>query len=160
MPEIQDRRAGREVPDVRRGKQRELHDYAPLYICARNPMMIKRSSWHEEICVLRVDPSVLDVDGAVVTDGNAASDYTRFAAAPDGLIEVDEELTFAEYWTDPNRYAYYDKKRRKCAEILVPDRVEPDFIKGVYVSSERAREACVATGIPWPSTIDPDRFFQ
>ncbi len=160
MPEIQELRAGRTVPDVRLTKQRELHDYAPLYICARNPMMFVRSSRHEEICVLRIDPSVLDLEGVVVTDGNAASDYTRFAAAPAGLAQVDEDLTFAEYWTDPNPYAYYDKKRRKCAEVLVPDRVEPRFITGAYVSCERARAAYVATDVAWPVAVNPHLFFQ
>ena len=160
MSEVQELRAGRTVPDVRVAKQRELHDYAPLYICARNPMMFVRHARHEEISVLRVDPSVLNLDGVVVTDGNAASDYTRFAAAPAGLTQVDEELTFAEYWTDASRYAYYDKKRRKCAEVLVPDRVESRFITGVYVSCEAARDACVATGVALPVTIDPHLFFR
>ena len=160
MAEIQDRRDGKLVPDVRRRKPGELHDFAPLYICARNPMMYVRSSRHEEICVLRVDQGVLELDGVVVTDGNAASDYTRFAAAPAGLAEVDEEMTFAEYWTDPNVYAYWEKKRRKCAEVLVPDRVDPSFITGVYVSCERARDACAAAAVPWQVTIDAHLFFR
>ena len=86
--------------------------------------------------------------------------YTRFAAAPVGLAQVDEDLTFAEYWTDTNRYAYYDKKRRKCAEVLVPDRVEPRFITGVFVSCQRARAAYAATGVTWPAIIDPHLFFS
>ena len=159
MAEIQDRREGKRVPDVRRARPGELHDYAPLYISPRNPMMFVRRSRHEDICVLRVATGVLDVDGAVVTDGNAASDYTRFAAAPEGLAEVDQEMTFAEYWTDSDVYAYWEKKRRKCAELLVPDRVGPSFIMGVYVSCERALRACGAAGVPWPVTIDPHLFF-
>jgi hypothetical protein len=160
MAEIQDRRDGKRVPDVRRATPRELHEYAPLYICPRNPMMYVRSSRHEEICVVRVDSAVLDSDGVVVADGNAASDYTRFDAAPEGLAHVDEDMTFAEFWTDPNVYAYWEKKRRKCAEVLVPDRVEPRFITGLYVSCERARQACDASSVPWPATIDSDPFFQ
>lgn len=115
MAEIQDRRDGKLVPDVRRRKPAELHDYAPLYICARNPMMYVRSSRHEEICVLRVDPGVLELDGVVVTDGNAASDYSRFAAAPQGLAEVDKEMTFAEYWTDPRMSTHIGRRSVESA---------------------------------------------
>ena len=75
---------------------RALHEYANLYICARNPMLYKRHGQHRDLCVLRVSPRVLELPDVVVTDGNAASDYTRFAAAPDGLTIVDWDLTFAE----------------------------------------------------------------
>ena len=97
MREIQDRRAKIVVPGGRR-----LHEYVNLYVCARNPMLYKRQSRHAELCVLRINPSILDLPGVVVTDGNASSNYVRFAAAPDGLRIINRELTFAEYWTDPD----------------------------------------------------------
>jgi hypothetical protein len=62
MQEIQDLRAGRRVPG---GLQ--LHDYANLYICARNPMFFKRLTSRREICVLSLLPTALDLDGVVVT---------------------------------------------------------------------------------------------
>ncbi len=159
LQEVQDLRAGKAVPDVRRRKPLELHDYANLYVCPRNPMLSRRRDLNAKICVLRVDSAALDLDGAVVTDGNAASDYTRFAVAPDGLSIVDESLTFAEYWTDDNKYVYYEKKRRKCAEVLVPDRLDPALIRGAYVVSAAARNACLAVPVPWPVTVKPDLFF-
>jgi hypothetical protein len=91
MPEVQDIRAGKRVP-----QGRPLHEYVNLYVHARNPMLFKKQAQHAALCVLRVDPRVLDVPAVVVTDGNAASKYTRFAAAPEGLRIVDRELTFAE----------------------------------------------------------------
>lgn len=159
MTEIQDRRRGKRVPDVRRPRPRDIHEYAPLYICPRNPMLFKRRERHEEICVLRIDPAVLDLEHVVVTDGNAASDYTRFSAAPGGLAEVDADMTFAEYWTDPDVYSYWDRKRRKCAEVLVPDRVESRYIVGVYVSCTKAQKTCSDVPVPWPITVDPYLFF-
>jgi hypothetical protein len=159
MAEIQARRDGKLVPDVRRARPRDIHEYAPLYISPRNPMMYKRHERHEEICVLRVDPAVLDLEHVVVTDGNAASDYTRFSAAPDGLAEVDAEMTLAEFWTAPSSYDYWERKRRKCAEVLVPDRVEPRFIAGVHVSCVKARRACRAVPVPWPIVVKPHLFF-
>src|SRR5271154_4800040 len=73
---VQDRRKGKRVPDSRRSKPRELHDYANLYICGRNPMMYVRRERHHELVLLRVSCEVLDLDEAVVADGNASSNYT------------------------------------------------------------------------------------
>lgn len=160
MAVIQDRREGKLVPDVRIAKGRPLHEYANLYICPRNPMLYVRSAQHEELCVLRVSSAVLKLPGVVVADGNASSDYTRFDAAPEGLAYVDEEMTFAEFWTDPNTYVYWEKKRRKCAEVLVPDRVDPEYITGAYVSGARGRRACEAVPVPWPVTVNAELFFQ
>jgi len=154
MPEIQDRRAKVMVPGGR-----PLHEYANLYVCARNPMMYKRRGQHEEVCVLSVDADVLDVPGVVVTDANASGEYVRFAAAPSGLIIVDRELTFAAYWTDPNLILYYQKKAAKCAEVLVPDRVEPKFTVGVYVSCDASLARMQELDVNLQATVDPHLFF-
>jgi hypothetical protein len=70
----------------------------------------------------------------VITDGNAASNYTRFWPSPIGLSEVDKNLVFAEFWTDQNQIVEWQKKRAKCAEVLVPDLVESSLVLGAYVS--------------------------
>jgi len=105
MPEIQDRRSSVVVPNGR-----PLHEYANLYFCARNPMLFKRQSQRNEMCVLRISVDVLDLPGVVIADCNASSRYVRFAAAPSGLIIVNRQRVFAEDWTDPNRIEYYRKK--------------------------------------------------
>jgi hypothetical protein len=56
MAQIQDRTRLIRVPGGR-----PLHEYANLYICARNPMMFKRRSDHGALCVLRVSTAVLDL---------------------------------------------------------------------------------------------------
>lgn len=96
----------------------------------------------------------------VVTDGNASSDYVRFAAAPDGLRIVDREITFAEYWTDPNPIQYYQKKFAKCAEILVPDRVDPQFLVGTYVSCDESFARLNAIAVNITAIIDRRLFFR
>jgi hypothetical protein len=155
MQEIQDRRVRVMIPGGRR-----LHDYVNLYICARNPMLSKKRAQHNALCVLRISPSVLDLPGVVVTDGNASSDYVRFAAAPDGLRIVDRELTFAEYWTDSDRIQYYRKKSAKCAEVLVPDRVDPQFLIGAYVSCDESLIQLNSMGVSIVTTIDRYLFFR
>lgn len=134
MNEIQDRRAKVTVPG---GKK--LHEYVNLYICARNPMIYKRQAQFKELCVLRVNPDVINLPGVVITDGNASGDYVRFSAAPKGLAIVDRDWTFADDWRDPDPIQYFRKKAAKCAEVLVPDKVKPDYITGAYVACREAR---------------------
>lgn len=133
MIEIQDRRAKVTVPG---GKM--LHEYANLYICDRNPMMYKRLAQHRDICVLRINPAVIDLPDVVITGGNASGDYVRFAAAPNGLSIVDITATFAEYWTDSNQIVEWRKKAAKCSEVLVQDKVKPDYIMGANMSCQEA----------------------
>lgn len=134
MNEIQDRRAKVTVPGGKR-----LHEYVNLYVCARNPMMYKRRAQYQELCVLKISPDVIDLPGVVITDGNASGDYVRFSAAPKGLAIVDRDWTFADDWRDPDSIQYFRKKAAKCAEVLVPDKVKPDYITGTYVACREAR---------------------
>jgi ssDNA thymidine ADP-ribosyltransferase, DarT len=60
--EVQDLRAKVRIPGGR-----ALHEYANLYICARNPMMFVRAALHETTCVLRVSTDVLDLPNVVIT---------------------------------------------------------------------------------------------
>lgn len=154
MAQIQDRRDRKCVPGGRL-----LHEYANLYFCARNPMLFKRLDQHQTICVLQVDPAVIDLPNVVITDQNAASDHVYFAAAPGGLRIVNHAKTYAEYWTDPDPIEYWRKKAAKCAEVLVPDRVDPRFVVGVYVSCEQAKRQVEAFGVGLPVSIRQHLFF-
>jgi hypothetical protein len=112
-----------------------LHEYANLYFTARNPMMYRLQAIHRDLVVLKVSTDVLDLADVVLTDGNASSEYTVFLPYPTGLCELDHDLIFARYWTDDDPIEYYRKKRAKCAEVLVPHRVDPGHILGAYASN-------------------------
>jgi hypothetical protein len=155
MEAIQDRRSKVTVPGGRK-----LHEYVNLYICARNPMMYKRQAQHQQLCVLRVSPEVLDIANVVITDGNASSDYTRFAAAPKGISIVDRDLTFAEFWTDPDPIQKFRKGSAKCAEVLVPDKVNIEFIMGAYVSCQEPLDEFQALGTGISVVINSHLFFR
>ena len=58
MEEIQDKRRQKKIPGAR-----HLHDYVNLYFDAHNPMLSKRREKNNEICILRVDPNVLNIAG-------------------------------------------------------------------------------------------------
>jgi hypothetical protein len=113
----------------------------PAHESARNPMLYKRQAQYKELCVLKINPNVLDLPGVVISDRNASSEYAIFKAAPDGLGIVNREWTFAEYWTDSDQIIEWKKKAAKCAEVLVPDEVKPDFVTGAYVSCQEALAA-------------------
>lgn len=155
MPEIQERRAQVRVPGGLR-----LHDYVNLYFTARNPMMYLRQQEHAGLCIVSVIREVLMTPGAIVTDRNAAADYVRFEPAPDGLAIVDQEMTFARYWTDPDFFAQIRRKQAKQAEVLIPDRVPPESIRGAYVSCEAGRQALAAETSECKVKLEADLFFR
>jgi hypothetical protein len=155
MPAIQNLRANKVVPGGL-----AIHDYANLYFCARNPMMYKRASMHAQICILRIDTSVLDLKNVVVTDANAASKYTAFFPSPSGLAKVDESWVFADDWTDGDQITQWRKAAAKCAEVLVPHVVQPDKITGAYVSCAESQQALVNVGFTGAITINPHFFFR
>jgi len=154
MREVQDRRACVRVPGARR-----LHEYVNLYVCARNPMLYKRLDQREQICVLSVSSDVLDLNGVIITDQNAGGNYVQFRPAPVGLGIVNRELTFAESWVSPDKIDFWRRKAAKCAEVLVPDCVEPRLIRGAYVCSDRAKDQLEAQNTDLAGTIDRHLFF-
>jgi len=128
MQAIQDRRDKKQVPGGLK-----LHQYANLYFHARNPMLYKRKSEAVNLCVLQVSTEVIRLDGVVVTDRNAASDYVRFLHPSQSHL-LDFDAIFAPDWRHPNdEIAYHRHRSQKCAEILVPHRIDPGFIAGAYV---------------------------
>ena len=123
-------------------------------------MLLKKSAIHDEICVLQVSPAVLDIPGAVVTDMNAGSDYVHFSAAPGGLVIVDRDRTFAEWWTHPDLRDKWRHSAQKCAEVLVPNVIPAKFISGAYVCSEAARDGLRAVAPALTVTINKHLFFK
>jgi hypothetical protein len=117
-PDVQARRESRIVPNGL-----PLHDYANLYFTARNPMMYVLRSQRADLAVLRLTTAVLDIPDTVIADGNAASDSTAFYPSPAGLQNLDRDGIFANSWTDQDVFEYWYKKRVKCAELLIPNRI-------------------------------------
>jgi hypothetical protein len=155
MQPVQDRRDQKRVPQGLR-----LHQYANLYFHARNPMLYKRHGEAASLCVLRVSLDALHMQGVVVTDSNAASDYARFLhPSQSELINFDDVL--AEDWTHPeDQRRYFQHKSRKCAEVLVPHRVPPKLVTGAFVVDAAAQAKVVAVAPQLPTTVDPVLFFR
>ncbi len=137
MQEVQDIRTAKIVPGT---GNHTLHDYANVYICAKNPMLFKRKDVHTEICVLRINTTILDANGVIVTDRNAAASIARFRPALTGLSFLDRAQVFADDWRHPGDEREFQNHRSiKCAEVLVPGRVPPSSILGAYVSCAQSQ---------------------
>ena len=151
----QERRARKHPVDGR-----TVHDYANLYFDAHNPALSRRRSLNASLSVLRVSPAVLDIPGTLIASQNAASAGVQFYPSPDGLLLLDRDVVYAEYWTDPDPDIQRERGYVKCAEVLVPDRVDPDFILGAYVRSAERREALRRLAPALEVTSKPRLFFQ
>jgi len=155
MPEIQQIRENKQIPGAR-----SLHEYANLYFDAHNPMLSKCRGRNAEICVLRVDAVVLDQPGVIVTDRNAASGWAGFWPVADGLNIISLERVFARYWIhQDDTYEEMSHKSEKCAEVLVPDRVEARLIVAAYVENQTALLAFQQLNKGLPVSIRGDMFF-
>ena len=156
MEEAQEKRDAKVVP-----QGLPLHEYANLYFDARNPMMYKRKDRAGELCVLRVSLEVLGLEGVVMADRNAAGGdrWVRFLH-PGQWRLLDFDRILARDWRDEDRFEYLDKKRRKCAEVLVPHRVEPRFFLGAYVVERAVGVALRGLGFGLPIVIKRDIFFR
>jgi len=154
MEEVQVRRQDKRIPGAGR-----LHDYVNLYFDAHNPMLSKVRDRNTSICVLRVSPEVLDLQGVIVSDRNAARGYAKFFPVADGLVKLDGDLIFAQYWIHQDEMEYERRKALKCAEALVPGRVEPSCIVGAYVCNESVVARWQERGLPLPVSVKPNFFF-
>ncbi len=137
-----------------------LHDYANLYINARNPMMYFLRNHHTELVVLRVDASVLELPDVVLSDMNAARNMVRFGPPDEMLPRLDRNRIFARYWNHDDPMESYRHKGEMCAEVLVPGSVPPDYITGIYVSCKSTEHSVSQVCDTVPIVIDAYRFFQ
>ena len=173
---VQDLREDKMVPNPDRdalGKQAlDIHRCANLYLRAHNAMMnvrvedrdnedgrIKGTDHRHELCVLRIDAHLLTRGEVVISSRNAARGDATFSPARDFRFTPQ-----SAQWSRENSYAkdFYDKKAVQQAEVLVPYKVDPSFIRGAYVAHGVALAALQAA-LPFPSPISinlyPGLFF-
>ena len=126
-------------------------------------MMYKRKDWHEDLCVMKIDPRILNTTDVMVTDMNAASDYRRFYS-PKELNNLDSDLIFSRDWRHADYSTYLRQKSCVCAEILIPNYVPSSLITGVIVSCNnslnRVRKILEDNSLCENVEIDEDIFFR
>ena len=155
LTDVQIRREKVQIPNGNK-----LHSYANLYFTHHNPMMYRRQDEADSICVLAITPHVINIEGCILSDQNAATDLVKFYTPKDGLENINFRMVFAQDWTDPNPYTFRLKKATKCAEILIPDCVPYNYIVGAYVVSEDTASALRQTGFDKKIVINSRVFYR
>lgn len=153
-PDVQVRRANVTIPNGL-----TLHSYVNLYFNARNPMMYKRRDDANQICVLRVSTTVIQLPGVVLTDMNASKDMNRFLA-PSQWQEIAFDDVFADYWTHTDEHQTRLHKGRMCAEVLVPHRVDPTYLQGAHVASPQIAVQLTGIAPTLQVSVTPRLFFR
>ncbi|MDA8214528.1 MAG: DUF4433 domain-containing protein [Nitrospiraceae bacterium] len=152
--DVQDRRMNKIIPGGKR-----LHDYANLYLNARNPMLYVLLHRQRDLCVLRISADVVKKPGVVISDQNAARGWARFEPWPEGLAGLDKDELFAQRWDDSDPYEKDRLKGVMCAEVLVPDKIESKYIQGAYVSCQEALDRLAGLCPGFPASINRHLFF-
>ena len=161
IPTVQDRRERLE-PIF----HRSIHDYVPLYFNVRNPMLYSRIDMQESIVVLELSVDVLSKPNILFTDGNAAvrtyAQYNTTTSFYSNLKDLDKlnwDCIWDEYWNN-----YPDGKRIRCAEVLIPDKIETQFINKIHVYPRTLKSSMsmicnIAEKYKIPYEIDEDYNF-
>ena len=121
------------------GANKHIHDYVPLYFTTHTPMQYVLTQGansvidQEELVFIEVDAvKAFSTPGAVFTDGNVASGETYIHTDLEGLSELDWHVIREV----PNCYSR-EYKRKKAAEVLVPDHVPSDhFLRAVVFNAK------------------------
>ena len=113
-------------------------------------MLYKRKDEAADLCVFRVSTAIRNDQGVVFADCNASSGYVRFLHPSQwNLLDFDD--IYAMDWRHPgDPAAYYRHRSRKCAEVLVPHRVEPGQLLGAYVVDQAAAQRLADVGFGAP----------
>lgn len=109
-----------------------LHDYVPLYFTPKNPMLYRRREIQEDIAILCLDKDLLFREGVIFSDGNAASNRTRFFDDIQYLSILDWSCIRAVRW-----YGFPDGRRKRCAEVLVPNGIPFTDIQRIIVRNQQ-----------------------
>lgn len=111
---------------------RNLHDYVPLYFNPKNPMLSARRDIQDKIIILCIEKTLLYRNDVLISDGNAASSNTIFFKGRENLTELDWNCINASVWNKIE-----DGTRKRCSEILVPNKIHSNFFRKILVYSDK-----------------------
>ena len=126
--------SNQEVNSIRSRRKafgKPLHDYVPLYFTPRNPMLYARKDVQDEIVILCLRKELICREGSIFTDGNAANGPTNFFNNIGELDRLDWECIRSDRWDE-----FPDGRRKRCAEVLVPNFISFYDIRRMVVKKE------------------------
>jgi hypothetical protein len=115
---------------------RALHDYVPLYFGFKTPMVAANQKHNEDLLFLQFRLDILNLGSIVISDGNARSNATCFRIY--SQISDFDSLDIAAI--RGVKYAHdTELRRKKQAEVLVPDRLPIAHLAYVTCYSEQTK---------------------
>jgi len=165
--EVQERRANKIVKnhdrDLAGKRELTIHRYANFYLRAHNSMMFVRRKMRTELCVLRIDPTILNRNEVIISSMNAAKDDAKFHSVAD--CQFNEESTKFLKMKESFVFNDPDNKKRKAvtqAEVLVPYKLNASYIKGIFVVNEAVKGKIIKEvgDISVPIDVHPSMFFD
>lgn len=144
MREVQQRRANKPVL-LSSNKVVNLHNLVSFYFKSKNPMLHVRSNQQYKLIILDVSSElIINVSTSsmqsIFTDGNAASNRTKFFNGVQNLHNVPFDVIFGNSKvSDVNEW-----KRKMCSEILVYPSVPVEYIKRIVVPNIEMQSYCKA----------------
>jgi hypothetical protein len=118
-----------------------IHDFAPLYINPRNPMLfyLCKNSEKENLVLLKINPHILLADNVAFSNGNAAVRTTQFYRNIDDFNKLNWTVIGQEYWTN-----HPDGRRIRCSEVLVHEQIPVYYINEIIIYNDKPLDDILA----------------
>lgn len=110
---------------------KSIHEYVPFYFNPKNAMLYVRRNIQNEVVILVLRKELILKNKSIFTDGNASCTTTKFY---NNKIENLNKLD----WTclnDNNWNEHEDGRRKRMAEVLVPNYVSVDNIEAIICNN-------------------------
>ena len=116
-----------------------LHDYASCYFNPRNAMLYRLISNGENCVIISISIDVLNLTDTLITDRNAATQISRIYTPADGYEKLNFEVIKSKLWVNQNGESNSNVKEQMQAEILVKERISPEYFNKIYVKTYKEK---------------------
>ena len=99
------------------------------------------------------------LDNVIISDRNASSKWAVFHKSPDGLKYLNKDKTSATSWKHENQQEEWEHKSIKCAEALVPGKIDVRYILKALVYNDKVKNQLLANNFPLTTEVNNQIFF-
>jgi hypothetical protein len=147
---VQDRRHIREI-ELSNHTKATIHDLVPLYLVPRTPTLSARRAYQNKIFFIVINSDIVADEKTEFSfsDGNAASQETRFFNSLYKLKHLPWDVLKADYWND-----FSDGKRKRNAEFLIFPSVPPKYFIRIIILNSNLQNHCKMLVQKFGSSID------
>ena len=111
----------------------EAHNYVPFYFADNTAMLYNVASLDCKVIMLQVSTEAADCEGVRFSDGNVAANATHVFDDPAKLADLDWNMIQASH-----RAIYGEWKRKRMAEVLIPESCASSNIRVIHVQNALA----------------------